>query len=78
MIVGNFKTEVEMYLGPLGLSIPTVIYGLSFSARTAGKEKWIVAPFQCGDEKLDIKICLTRNRGLTHPVTSTSAQLAHH
>src|SRR5271170_6196321 len=27
MIIGNFKTMVEEQLGPLGLSIPTVIYG---------------------------------------------------
>src|SRR5947208_13575080 len=28
MIVGSFKTSAETHLGPLGLSIPTVIYGL--------------------------------------------------
>src|SRR2546430_13731054 len=49
MIFGNFKTTAETYLGPLGLSIPTVIYGLTFSARTAGKDKWIVVPFASGD-----------------------------
>jgi chemotaxis protein CheX len=66
MIFGNFKTTAETYLGPLGLSIPTVIYGLSFSARTAGKEKWIVVPFVCGDDTLELKVCLTPNRGLAH------------
>src|SRR5438270_2283530 len=40
MIIGSFKTVAETYLGPLGLSIPTVIYGLSFSARSASKEQW--------------------------------------
>src|SRR5258708_5808209 len=35
MIFGNFKTIAELQLGPLGLSIPTVIYGLKFWARTA-------------------------------------------
>ncbi len=66
MIFGNFKTTAETYLGPLGLSIPTVIYGLTFSARTAGKEKWIVVPFACGDRAVDVKVCLTPNRGLPH------------
>jgi chemotaxis protein CheX len=64
MIFGNFKTIAETYLGPLGLSIPTVVYGLSFSARTAGKEKWIVVPFLCGNDAVEIKVCLTPNRGL--------------
>jgi len=68
MISGNFKTIAETYLGPLGLSIPTVVYGLNFSARTAGKEKWMVVPFACGDEIIEFKVCLTPNRGL--PVAS--------
>jgi chemotaxis protein CheX len=68
MIFGSFKTAAETYLGPLGLSIPTVVYGLSFSARTAGKEKWIVVPFVCGDSTVELKVCLTPNRGLTHIV----------
>ena len=77
MIVGSFKTEAEPHLGPLGLSIPTVIYGLSFSARTAGREQWVVVPFTCGDERLDIKICLARNRGLSRLATLVPAHLAH-
>jgi chemotaxis protein CheX len=68
MVSGNFKTTAETYLGPLGLSIPTVVYGLSFSARTAGKEKWIVVPFSCGDDTVEFKVCLTPNRGL--PIAS--------
>jgi chemotaxis protein CheX len=66
MIVGNFKNQAEPFLGPLGLSIPTVIYGLNFSARSAGKEQWIVVPFTVSGESLEIKIYLTRNRGLSH------------
>jgi len=78
MIVGGFKTEAETYLGPLGLSIPTVVYGLNFAARTVGKEHWVVVPFLCGDDRFEIKICLTRNRGLPrYPIMGTT-QLAHH
>jgi chemotaxis protein CheX len=66
MIFGSFKTMAEVHLGPLGLSIPTVIYGLSFSARTAGREKWIVVPFSCENNTMEIKVCLTPNRGLVH------------
>jgi len=66
MIFGNFKTIAETHLGPLGLSIPTVVYGMRFSARTAGKEKWVVLPFLRGDDIVELKICLTPNRGLPH------------
>ena len=77
MIVGGFKTSVERHLGPLGLSIPTVIYGLSFSARSAGKERWIVVPFSCGDETLKVKVCLTRNRRLPRLDSLGSVRMTH-
>ena len=75
MIFGNFKTTAETYLGPLGLSIPTVIHGLTFSARTAGKERWIVVPFACGADALDVKVCLTPNRGLPHMAKSPLSEV---
>jgi len=34
MIVGNFKLAMEDYLGPMGLSIPMVIFGHNFTARS--------------------------------------------
>ncbi len=36
MIIGNVKTELEAQVGPLGLSIPTVVYGRNFQTKTAG------------------------------------------
>jgi chemotaxis protein CheX len=75
MIIGSFKTRVEGHLGPLGLSIPTVIYGLSFSARSAGKERWIVVPFSCGDDILTIKVCLTPNRRQPWPGSLGAVQM---
>ena len=77
-VVGSFKTIAETYLGPLGLSIPTVIYGLNFSARTAGKEQWITVPFTCGEEALDVKVCLTPNRGLPRMAGLRSAHIVHY
>ena len=77
MIVGGFKTEAEEYLGPLGLSIPTVIYGLNFSARIRGKEHWVVVPFTCGEERIDIKISLTPNRGLPRLTAIASTHMSH-
>ena len=58
MIIGNFKTMVEEHLGPLGLSIPTVIYGRNFTSRSLGSNHWIVLPFKCGDETITIRCCL--------------------
>ncbi len=58
MIVGNFKTMIEEHLGPLGLSIPTVIYGRNFTSRSLGTSSWIVLPFRCEDETFTIRCCL--------------------
>jgi chemotaxis protein CheX len=58
MIIGNFKTMVEEHLGPLGLSIPTVIYGRNFTSRSLGSNHWMVLPFRCGDETITIRCCL--------------------
>jgi chemotaxis protein CheX len=77
MIVGSFKTRAESHLGPLGLSIPTVIYGLSFSARSAGKERWVIVPFSCGDETLSLKVCLTQNRKLPRLDSLGSVRMTH-
>jgi chemotaxis protein CheX len=62
MIVGNFKTMVEETLGPLGLSIPTVVYGRNFTSRSLGQNEWVVVPFQCDGEQLDIRVCLAPSR----------------
>jgi chemotaxis protein CheX len=77
MIIGCFKTGAESHLGPLGLSIPTVIYGLSFSARSPGKEQWIVVPFICGEDTVNVKICLTPNRSMPRMAALGSLQMAH-
>jgi chemotaxis protein CheX len=77
MIIGCFKTAAEDHLGPLGLSIPTVIYGLSFSARSPGRERWIVVPLSCGDDTVKVKICLTPNRSLPRLGSLGSVHLAH-
>ena len=58
MIIGNFKTGAEEKLGPMGLSIPTVIFGRNFTTRTVSKKNWILVPFTSGDGSFDIHICL--------------------
>jgi chemotaxis protein CheX len=78
MIIGSFKTQAEAYFGPLGLSIPTVIYGFSFAARTAGKELWVVVPIASDGHTLEIKVCLTPNRGLPRLGAMGAGHLARH
>jgi chemotaxis protein CheX len=64
MILGNVKTALEERLGPMGLSIPTVIYGRNFSSRTVGKQEWTVVPFDCDGERLEVQLCLAEQRDL--------------
>jgi chemotaxis protein CheX len=62
MIIGNVKTGLETELGPMGMSIPTIIFGKNFSARSAGSEEWLSVPFTCEGERIEVKFCLTPNR----------------
>jgi chemotaxis protein CheX len=59
MIIGSVKTDLERHLGPLGLSIPTVVYGRNFRTKSAGSAEWIVVRFTWDDEPLHVKLCLT-------------------
>jgi len=58
MVIGSVKTELEHHLGPLGLSIPTVVFGRNFKAKSAGTNEWIVLRFAWEGEALVIKLCL--------------------
>ena len=48
MIIGSVKTDLESQLGPLGLSIPTVVFGRNFKTRSAGTAEWIARPLPLG------------------------------
>ncbi|HUP03766.1 MAG TPA: chemotaxis protein CheX [Bryobacteraceae bacterium] len=58
MIIGGVKTDLEPRLGPLGLSIPTVVYGKNFKAKGAGIDEWVGATFDWEGERLAVKVCL--------------------
>jgi chemotaxis protein CheX len=64
MVLGNVKTALEEELGPMGLSIPTVIYGRNFTTRSVGKSQWSVVPFECEGQRVEIQICLAPARDL--------------
>jgi chemotaxis protein CheX len=77
MILGNVKTALEEKLGPMGLSIPTVIYGRNFSTRSVGKTDWTVVPFHRDGARLEVHICLTQSQagialGRTTPIFAAS------
>lgn len=60
MIIGNVKSNLERHLGPLGLSIPTVVFGRNFKTKSAGAE-WIVERFRWDGEELLVRISLRPN-----------------
>jgi len=58
MIIGSVKTDLEAELGPLGLSIPTVVFGRNFKTRSAAAAEWIHVRFLWDADPLQIKMCL--------------------
>jgi chemotaxis protein CheX len=75
MIIGNFKTMAEERLGPLGLSIPTVIFGRNFTSRSIGRDAWIVLPFRCDGEEFEVRVCLAPAK---EPTCIRHGYLHHH
>jgi len=58
MIIGNVKTTFEERLGPLALSVPTVIFGRNYRTHSPGVHKWTVVPFQSNGLRMDVSFCL--------------------
>jgi chemotaxis protein CheX len=61
MIVGNVKNIVEERLGPMGMSIPTVVFGRNFMTRGGGADPWTIVPFSCNGTSMLVKLCLTHS-----------------
>jgi chemotaxis protein CheX len=70
IIVGGVKTDLETHLGPLGLSLPTVVFGLNFKTRSSGGHEWVVASFCCDGEPLIVKMCLAQSQRKTGDTTA--------
>ena len=62
MIIGNFKTSIEDVLGPMGMSIPTVIFGRNFTTRSIGSDEWTSVPFDIEGDSMVVRVCLTPAR----------------
>jgi chemotaxis protein CheX len=67
MIIGGVKTDLETHLGPLGLSLPTVVFGRNFKTRSSGQHEWIVVNFLWDGEPLTVKMCLAPNERAARP-----------
>jgi len=59
MVIGNVKDLLQPTVGTLAMSIPTVIYGRNFQARTTQHRHWLIQPFQSGGAAFEVRICLT-------------------
>jgi chemotaxis protein CheX len=69
MIIGNVKTIFEETLGPLGLTVPTVIFGRNYQTRSAGVKDWVLVRLRTGEDCMDINFCLMPSRAphqMTH------------
>ncbi len=63
MVFGNVKTELEEELGPLSLSIPTVIVGSNFDVRSASNPSWVVIPLKLAEDEFEVRVCVTTPSG---------------
>ncbi len=70
MIIGSVKNDLEPRLGPMGLSIPTVVFGRNFTTRSAGSTEWTVVRFPWEGEVLMVKLFMA-------PAEKASQSLAH-
>jgi chemotaxis protein CheX len=77
MIIGNVKTVLEARLGPMGLSTPTVIYGRNFQTRSSGNQEWTVVPFELGEERLCVQVCLAPSADAGKKTTRTGFPVPH-
>ena len=68
MIFGNVKTALEAQVGPLGLSIPTVVFGRNFTTRSIGTQPWITLPLNIESEGLDLRFCIVANTAMPRPI----------
>jgi chemotaxis protein CheX len=70
MVIGSVKNDLESHLGPLGLSIPTVVFGRNFKTKSAGTSEWSVLRYDWDGEPLIIRLFLA-------PAENSQAHLPH-
>jgi chemotaxis protein CheX len=75
MVIGNVKTDLEAEVGPLGLSIPTVVFGRNFKTKSAGSTEWIITRFPWEGEILLVKVCLAPHEKSAHALHHMGSQV---
>jgi chemotaxis protein CheX len=58
MVVGNIKNTLEQHLGPMAISIPSVIYGRNFHFRSLTGKMIASVAFRWRSEPLEVKVVL--------------------
>jgi chemotaxis protein CheX len=61
MVVGNIKNTLEQQLGPMAISIPSVIYGRNFHFRSLTGKVIASARFRWDNEPMEVKVILAPN-----------------
>jgi chemotaxis protein CheX len=61
MVVGNIKNTLEHHLGPMAISIPSVIYGRNFHFKSLTGGLAACAAFRWNSEPLEVKVVLAPN-----------------
>ena len=61
IVIGSVKNDLEPHLGPLGLSIPTVIFGRNFKTKSMAGADWVVQRFRWDGQDFLVKVCLAPN-----------------
>lgn len=64
MVVGNIKNMLEQELGPMAISIPSVIYGRNFHFRSLTGKVIAAVAFRWNSEPLEVKVVLAPNSDL--------------
>ena len=71
MIIGSVKNDLELRLGPLGLSIPTVVYGRNFRTRSTPAPQWTSVRFLWDGDPLLVRLSLTPSEPSARPHPAT-------
>ena len=58
MVIGNIKNVLEHHLGPMAISIPSVIYGRNFHFRSLTGKVIAHVAFRWDSEPLELKVVL--------------------
>jgi chemotaxis protein CheX len=68
IVIGSVKNDLEHELGPLGLSIPSVIFGRNFKTKNTAQVERVIERFHWEGEMLLVKLCLAPSEKRTIPV----------